>query len=120
MKIEHKNKLLQKRRWRIRKKISGTQERPRLSVCFTNKHIYAQCIDDTTGETLVFLSSLNSELKSKNVSANIDGAKVLGEAFAEKAKAAGVSRVVFDRNGRLYHGSVKTFADVVRSAGLEF
>ncbi len=120
MKIEHKNKLLQKRRWRIRKKVSGTSERPRLSVCFTNKHIYAQCIDDTEGKTLVFLSSLNGDLKAKKISANIEGAKAFGEAFADKAKAAGIAKVVFDRNGRLYHGSVKTFADTVRSAGLEF
>ncbi|RME69789.1 MAG: 50S ribosomal protein L18 [Verrucomicrobia bacterium] len=115
-----KAKLLQRRRWRIRKKVNGTAERPRLSVRFTNKHIYAQCIDDDAGRTLVFLSSLDKDLRSQKVAANLKGAEILGKAFGEKAKAAGIDKVVFDRNGRRYHGCVKVFADSVRECGLNF
>jgi len=115
-----KAKLLQRRRWRIRKKVNGTAERPRLSVRFTNKHIYAQCIDDDAGRTLVFLSSLDKDLRSQKVAANLKGAEILGKAFGEKARAAGIDKVVFDRNGRRYHGCVKVFADSVRECGLNF
>jgi large subunit ribosomal protein L18 len=112
--------LLQKRRWRIRKKVKGTAERPRLAVRFTGKHVYAQVINDETGSTLVFLSSLDAELRKKKLSSNIAGAKELGNAFAAKAKAAGVSQVVFDRSGAPYHGKVKVFADAAREGGLSF
>jgi large subunit ribosomal protein L18 len=112
--------LQQKRRWRIRKKVSGTAERPRLAVHFSGKHVYAQCIDDTTSQTIVFLSSLDKGLRDGGVKNNRDGVKTLAQAFAEKAKGAGISRVVFDRSGRLYHGRVKLFADTAREAGLEF
>lgn len=116
----YKAKLLQKRRWRIRKKVSGTSARPRLSVRFTGKHIYAQCVDDDAGRTLVFLSSLDSALREQKVAANLKGAEVIGKAFGERARAAGISEVVFDRSGRRYHGIVKTFADTVRAAGIKF
>ncbi len=112
--------LLQKRRWRIRKKVKGTVERPRLSVRFTSKHIYAQAINDDTATTLVFVSSLDAELRKQKVGANIAGAKALGSAFAAKAKAAGISSVVFDRSGARYHGKVKEFADAAREGGLVF
>ena len=115
-----KASLLQKRRWRIRKKVNGTAARPRLSVRFTMKHIYAQAIDDDAGKTLVFLGTLAPELKKKKVAANVAGAKALGVAFAIKAKAAGIASVVFDRNGAPYHGKVKVFADAAREGGLQF
>jgi large subunit ribosomal protein L18 len=116
----HKAMLLQKRQWRIRKKVSGTAARPRLSVKFSSKNIYAQAINDDAGTTLVFLSSLNAELKKKKLAANIAGAKELGTAFAQKAKAAGLTAVVFDRSGARYHGKVKVFADAAREGGLVF
>ena len=118
--ILKKQDLAQKRRWRIRKKVVGTSERPRLSVHFSNKHIYAQAIDDTAGRTLTFVSTLGKELKEQKLQANNAGAAALGKAFGEKAKEAGIGKVVFDRNGRRYHGCVKTFADAAREAGLEF
>ena len=120
MNTVHKAKLLQKRRWRIRKKVTGTAIRPRLSVKFSAKNIYAQAINDDAGTTIVFLSSLNADLRKQKLKANIAGAKVLGKAFAEKAKAAGVATVVFDRNGARYHGKVKVFADAAREGGLAF
>jgi len=112
--------LLQKRRWRIRKKVFGSAARPRLAVRFTSKHIYAQAIDDETGTTLVFLSSLDADLRKQKLTSNLAGAKALGVAFALKAKAAGLSSVVFDRSGALYHGKVKVFADAAREGGLAF
>ena len=112
--------LLQKRRWRIRKKVNGTALRPRLSVRFTGKHIYAQAINDDTATTLLFLSSLDADLRQKKLAANIAGAKELGVAFASKAKAAGLSSVVFDRAGAPYHGKVKVFAEAAREGGLVF
>jgi large subunit ribosomal protein L18 len=116
----NKARLLQNRRWRIRKKVFGTAVRPRLSVRFTTKHIYAQAINDDAGTTLVFLSSLDAVLRQQKLKANIAGAKSLGVAFAEKAKAAGITAVVFDRSGAPYHGKVKTFADAAREGGLKF
>ncbi len=116
----YKANLLQKRKWRIRKKVTGTAARPRLSVKFSSKHIYAQAIDDTTGTTLAFLSSLDAELRKQKLAANLAGAKALGDAFAAKAKAAGITAVVFDRNGARYHGKVKVFADAAREGGLQF
>jgi large subunit ribosomal protein L18 len=115
-----KARLLQNRRWRIRKKVAGTAARPRHAVRFSTKHIYAQAINDDAGTTLVFLSSLDAELRKQKLKANLAGAKVLGVAFAAKAKAAGVSSVVFDRSGAPYHGKVKTFAEAAREGGLQF
>ena len=115
-----KANLLQKRRWRIRKKINGTAARPRLAVRFTTKHIYAQAIDDDQGVTLGFLGTLAPELRKQKLTSNLAGAKALGVAFAAKAKAAGIASVVFDRSGAIYHGKVKVFADAAREGGLQF
>lgn len=120
MKIQKKRDLEQKRRWRIRKKVAGTDMRPRLSVHFSNKHIYAQAINDVEGKTLVFVSTLAKESREQSLKANNDGASALGKTFGEKAKESGISKVVFDRNGRKYHGCVKTFAEAAREAGLDF
>lgn len=120
MNIQKKNDLVQKRRWRVRKKVIGTTERPRLSLHLSNKHIYAQAINDESGTTVAFVSSLAKDVRSQNLKANNAGAATLGKLFGEKAKEAGVSKVVFDRNGRKYHGCVKTFADAAREAGLDF
>ena len=116
----HKAQLLQKRRWRIRRKIAGTAARPRLSVKFSGKHFYAQAVNDDNATTLVFLSSVDPGLRQQKLKANLAGAKALGTAFATKAKAAGLSQVVFDRNGRPYHGRVRVFAEAARAAGLVF
>ena len=106
---------------RVRTKVSGTTERPRLSVYRSLGHIYAQVIDDRTGTTLVSASSVDGETK-KNLKGggNIAAAKVIGKAVAERAKAAGVQKVVFDRGGYKYHGRVKALADAAREAGLQF
>lgn len=118
MKLQKKQSLAQKRRWRIRKKVRGTAERPRLTVHFSNKHIYAQCIDDVKGHTLSYVSSLAG--KDSPLRANVEGATNLGKAIAEKAKASGIESVVFDRGGRRYHGCVKSFAEAAREGGLQF
>jgi len=120
MNTTRKASLLQKRRWRIRKKINGTAARPRLCVRFTTKHIYAQAIDDDKGATLVFLGSLDAGLRKDKITANLAGAQSLGVAFAAKAKAAGIASVVFDRSGAPYQGKVKVFADAAREGGLQF
>ena len=120
MSTSSKSTLLQKRRWRIRKKVTGTALRPRLCVRFTAKHVYAQAINDDAGTTLVFLGSLDAELRKQKLKANIASAKVLGTAFAAKAKAAGLNAVVFDRSGAPYHGKVKVFAEAAREGGLVF
>jgi large subunit ribosomal protein L18 len=120
MSTSSKATLLQKRRWRIRKKVTGTAARPRLCVRFTAKHVYAQAINDDAGTTLVFLGSLDAELRKQKLKANIASAKALGVRFAIKAQAAGISSVVFDRSGAPYHGKVKTFADAARDGGLKF
>ena len=103
---------------RIRKNVSGTSEMPRLSVFRSNKQIYAQIIDDSTGKTLVSASSYNNEEASKGN--KVDQASVVGKEVAEKAIKAGIEKVVFDRNGYLYHGRVKSLADSAREGGLKF
>ncbi len=120
MKLEAKNLLRQKRRWRIRRKVRGTAERPRLSVHFSGKHIYAQCIDDESGRTRVYVSTLAKDLREEKIAPTVDGAARLGKVLGEKARGAGVDTVVFDRGGRRYHGRVKAFADAAREAGLQF
>jgi large subunit ribosomal protein L18 len=116
-----KNAARKKRHFRIRKKISGTAERPRLNVFKSNKYFYAQVIDDTTGNTIVSASSLEKELKSVcNSHCNIETAKKVGELIAKRAKEKGLASVVFDRGGYIYHGKIKAFADSAREAGLEF
>ncbi|MBF4509570.1 MAG: 50S ribosomal protein L18 [Aeromicrobium sp.] len=112
---------LARRQRRVRGKVSGTAERPRLRVSRSNLHIYAQVIDDVAGRTLVSASSVDPELRSALKSgANIDAAKVVGEALGRRAVEAGITEVVFDRGGRLYHGRVAALADGARSAGLKF
>ncbi|MCR9171998.1 MAG: 50S ribosomal protein L18 [bacterium] len=102
---------------RIRKNISGTAEMPRLSVFRSNKQIYAQIIDDTTGKTLVSAGSYNNKAAKGN---KTEVAAVVGKEVAEKAVKAGITSVVFDRNGYLYHGRVKSLADSAREGGLKF
>ena len=109
-----------KRKNRIRRKLSGTPERPRLTVYKSLNHIYAQVVDDLAGRTLAFASSLSKELKGKTEGDKKADAARVGKLIAEKAQAAKVEQVVFDRNGRLYHGRVKTFADAAREGGLQF
>lgn len=123
MNIKKKKKTFERRRLRIRKKIQGTAEKPRLSVRFTNKHIYAQCINDDVvngGLTLAALSTLSAQSKELNIIPNVEGAAKFGKLFGELAKSKGVNAVVFDRGGRRYHGRLKIFADAVRAAELNF
>lgn len=108
-----------KRKRRIRAKVEGCMERPRFSVFRSNRHIYAQLIDDAKGHTLVAASSLEEELKDK-VGGSLEGAKILGELLAKRALAKKIDKVVFDRSGYLYHGRVKALADAAREAGLKF
>ncbi len=103
---------------RVRFKVQGTAERPRLCVYRSNKGIYAQIIDDRSGRTLVSASSLKD--KKANSVAKVEQAAIIGTAIAEKAKAAGIEAVVFDRNGYLYHGRVKALAEAARKGGLNF
>ncbi len=106
---------------RVRGKISGTPERPRLRVTRSNTNIYAQVIDDVAGHTLVSASSLDAEFKATGKNGgNIEGAAVVGKLVAERALAAGIDTIVFDRGGRLYHGRIKSLADAAREAGLKF
>ena len=106
---------------RVRTRVEGTPERPRLAVYRSLDHIYAQIIDDRAGKTLVSASSVDGESKtSLKGGGNIAAAKVIGKLIAERAKAAGVSKVVFDRGGYKYHGRVKALADAAREAGLQF
>jgi large subunit ribosomal protein L18 len=109
-----------RRHTRIRKKLAGTQERPRLSVYRSNFHIYAQVIDDVAQNTLCSASTLDPSLKTLDSTANIDAAKAVGKLLGERAKAKGIETVVFDRGGNLYHGRVEALADGAREAGLEF
>jgi len=103
------------------KRIIGTEERPRLSVYRSLKHIYAQIIDDYAGKTLASVSTLEKEVKKKiKRGSNLAAAKVIGEVISQKALKQGIKKVVFDRGGRLYHGRVKTVAEAARAGGLEF
>ncbi len=118
-KLEKKQKRLERRKFQIRKDLSGTPERPRLSVFRSGKHIYAQVIDDLAGKTLASTSSVDKELALKH-GANVTAAKAVGTKIAVKAQAAGVKKVAFDRNGRVYHGRIKALADAARDGGLQF
>ncbi len=109
----------ERRKLRIRKKISGTTERPRLSVFRSAKHIYAQVIDDTTGKTLAHVSTLSKELGAHEGTKS-DEAKKVGELLAKLCKAKNVTKVVFDRNGYLYHGRIVRLAEGAREGGLDF
>lgn len=116
-----KNAVRVKKHFRIRNKISGTPERPRLCVYRSNKHIYAQIIDDVNGITLVAASTLEAPLKGElSTCSNKEAAKRVGKLIGEKALAKGIKSVVFDRGGYLYHGRVASLAEGAREAGLEF
>lgn len=121
MSLSTKDKQLARlrRHRRVRKKVTGTPERPRLAVYRSNKHISAQVIDDTSGHTLAAASTLEPELRSGPTS-NKEAAAKVGRLVAERARAKGITRVVFDRGGFLYHGRVAALADAAREAGLEF
>lgn len=112
-----RNQLRLNRHQRIRSKLHGTPERPRLSVFRSNTNIYAQIIDDVNGVTIASASSLKDVKKGAG---NVEGAKVVGKLIAERAKDKKITSVVFDRSGYLYHGRVKALADAAREAGLEF
>ena len=113
-----KNEIRDRIHRRIRRKLSGTTERPRLAVFRSVAHIYAQVIDDSKGQTLVSASSVEKAVKTNG--GNVAAAKAIGKAIAQRAKDKGIQRVVFDRGGYQYHGRVKALADAAREAGLEF
>lgn len=119
-KIDRNQKRME-RHFKIRNKIQGTPERPRLNIYRSAKHIYAQVIDDATGTTLVSASTADKELKDKVAElTKTDAAKLVGQAVGERAKEKGINTVVFDRGGYLYHGRIKVLADGARESGLEF
>ncbi len=119
MRTEKKQKLEQLRRWRIRKKVTGTKDRPRMAVCFSSENIHVQFIDDETGVTLAAASTV-SKTEANKLSANVDGAKKIGAIAAKSAIDKGITAVVFDRGGKRYHGKVKALADAARETGLKF
>ena len=111
----------ERRKLRIRQKISGTSEQPRLSVFRSAKHIYAQVVDDVAGSTLAHASTLSRDVRGEvSEATKSDAAKKVGQAIAKLLLAKGISRVVFDRNGYLYHGRIRALADAAREAGLKF
>jgi large subunit ribosomal protein L18 len=124
MQIKTKEDRRQRIKFRIRKRMSGTAERPRLSVFRSVSHIYVQVIDDMAGQTLASASSVESAVKGRmdkdTRSGNKKGAELVGKTIAERLKEKGITRVIFDRNGFLYHGRVRAVAEAARSAGLEF
>jgi large subunit ribosomal protein L18 len=121
MRTEQKQNLAQKRRWRIRKKLSGTRQRPRMSVCFSNKNIHVQFIDDAAGVTLSAISTTGKTIPDRDkLAANAPSAKTVGALAAQAALGKGIKEVVFDRGGARYHGKVKALADAAREAGLKF
>jgi large subunit ribosomal protein L18 len=120
MQTQKKQRLKQLRQWRIRKKVIGTSERPRMAVCFTAAHIYVQFIDDAAGKTLASASTRSKPLREKKLAANVASAKTIGSTAAQAAIEKGIKAVVFDRGGARYHGKVKALADAAREAGLQF
>ena len=120
MNLRKKQRLLQRRRLRIRKKLNGTAERPRLSVYLSHQHLYAQCIDDTKGHTIASASTLSEETKNKKRKPNTESATAFGKSAAEIFKKAGIQKVIFDRGIRHYQGTLKAFAEAARGSGLDF
>ena len=120
-KNKDKQKRLERRKFGIRKTLSGSVERPRLTVFRSDKHIYAQLVDDFAGKTLASVSSAKSDVRGdlKN-GGNIAAAQKVGEAIAARAKEIGIKKVAFDRGGRMYHGRIKALADAAREGGLQF
>lgn len=120
-KLQAKQAGLRRRHARVRAKVSGTPQRPRLCITRSNSNMYAQVIDDVAGKTLCAAHTLGSEFKATGKSgANVEGAAALGEIIGKKAVEAGITEVVFDRGGNLYHGRIKAVADGAREAGLKF
>jgi len=116
-----KNEIRVKKHRRLRNRFSGTAERPRLAVFRSNNHMYAQIIDDTVGNTLVSASTLQKEVKAElEKTNNVDAAAYLGTVIAKRAIEKGITSVVFDRGGFIYHGKIKALADAAREAGLDF
>jgi large subunit ribosomal protein L18 len=121
MRTDKKAKLATLRHWRIRKKISGTKERPRMSVRFSNQHIMVQFIDDVARVTLAAASTQGKKAQAEaKMAANVSSAKKIGTLAAEAAKGKGIVKVVFDRSGARFHGKVKALADAAREGGLQF
>jgi large subunit ribosomal protein L18 len=119
--MDRRHELRQRRHRRVRKRVSGTPERPRLAVFRSLNHIYAQVIDDTAGATLAAASTLDPSLRSALKSGgDVEAAKAVGKLIAERAREKGVEKVVFDRGGYLYHGRVQHLADAAREGGLQF
>ncbi|QED45960.1 50S ribosomal protein L18 [Cytobacillus dafuensis] len=114
-----KNAVRKKRHGRVRAKLSGTETRPRLNVFRSNKHIYAQLVDDVKGVTLASASTLDKEINLESTG-NVDAATKVGELVAKRAVEKGIKAVVFDRGGYLYHGRIRALADAARENGLEF
>ena len=120
-KLQKKQAALARRHRRVRGKISGTPERPRLCVTRSNNNIYVQFVDDVAGKTLCGVSTLGPDFKATGKNgANVEGATDLGEIAGKKAQECGITAVVFDRGGNLYHGRIKALADAAREAGLKF
>ena len=118
---ESRSKVRAKKHMRLRSRLSGTAEKPRLAVFRSNNHMYAQIIDDTVGNTLVSASTLQKEVKAElEKTNNVDAAAKLGTVIAKKALEKGITTVVFDRGGFIYQGKIKALADAAREAGLEF
>src|SRR5262245_57684137 len=121
MRTEQKQRLETRRHWRVRKKVNGTKQRPRMSVCFSNKNIHVQFIDDSARVTLVADSTTRKSMPDRDkLVANAVSAKTVGAFAAQAALAKGIKQVVFDRGGARYHGKVKALADAAREAGLQF
>jgi len=124
MRIKTKDDRRQRIRYRIRRRVSGTVERPRLTIFRSVSHMYVQVVDDASGKTIASASTVEPSVKGalakKASGGNVEGAKAIGKTIAERLIEKGVKRVVFDRNGFLYHGRVKAVADAAREAGLEF
>jgi len=124
MRYQYKRRLSPRKRrhLRVRARVFGTPERPRLNVFRSNKHIYAQIIDDTRGHTLVAASTVEQEVRERfpNPHPKVEEARVVGQVIGERALAKGITKVVFDRGGYKYHGRVKALADGARAAGLQF
>jgi large subunit ribosomal protein L18 len=121
MRTQKKQKLAQLRHWRVRKKVSGTKDRPRMTVCFTNEHIYVQFIDDVTRVTLAAAATTSKGTPDREkLGANVTSAKTIGTLAAKAAIDKGIKQVVFDRGSARFHGKVKALADAAREAGLQF
>jgi len=120
MRTDKKLRLAKRRHWRVRAKVTGTAERPRMAVCFSGRNIHIQFVDDTRGVTLAAASSVSKTAPGDKLAANASSAKIIGAFAAQRALDKGIKEVVFDRASRRYHGKVKALADAAREAGLKF